>query len=841
MPSSHRCASLAAPLVFALASCSASPSSAGTASAAASVAAPAVSSAPPGHEPGSESHELFRSLVEFFGQRAAPAAQAPALAWPAAVAAAQDAPVIAGTWEDLGPYAFFTDNPDYVDPAFSNNGAGGGNTSGRITSLALGRDGQLVFAGAADGGIWKSTDAGLHWVPVGDALETLSIGALALQEPADAPCAVYAGTGEANTSADSYAGVGILKSSDCGTTWARSGGDVLVGALIWRLVVDPRDPARVYAATSHGLYRSTDAGGSWQPILAPSTAFVGNHVTDVAVRPGTGGATGDVLAVIGWRDGYPTNGLYESHDGGDHFVGPYDPQGYVAPSNQGRVSLAWSSEGSRLYAVVQDPTLFSVPGAFTELQAVYLSATGDPKGPFAVIANSAELMNAASAMKVSAMGKGYQPGIQAWYNQFIAVDPGDRDHVYLGLEEVYETLDAGLNWSTVGPYWNFTLPCFSYTPFMGTCTHTGTHPDQHAAAIAAGKLFVGNDGGVFSRALTDHAAGDWLNLNATLGTLQFYGAGAGQAPGGPLTLWAGSQDNGTALVIPPSFSAEPMGGDGGMILVDATDPDRVISEFPGLGASSTEDGGHHWTYIAPPDPSPRFVAPLAQDATAPEHLVAGGRYVWESTRGFDTKCDSGGCDWKATRDLGAGRSATAVAASGKAVWAAWCGPCNPNMAVGSGAPFQSGMATSYGGSWHAITPPLSTRFPTAIAVDPANAAHAYATYSGYSRRWILSPLDPGVGHVFETENGGDTWSDVSGDLVDAPANDIVIVNGGIIVATDLGVFAAGSHGGSWSRLGSNLPNVVVDDLALSPAGDQVIAATHGRGLWMIPTPALSGG
>ncbi len=801
------------------------------------LAVPAAAVAAAG-DVGDESHDLVQSLTEFFGQRAAPAAIAPAAAFPAAVKQARSAPVVAGAWTEIGPYDYFTDNPDYVDPFASNNGAGGGYASGRITALAVGRGGTLVFAGGADGGIWKSIDSGLHWKPVGDSLETLSIGALALDESGGG-CVVYAGTGEANTSGDAYAGVGILESTDCGATWARSGGDVLVGALIWRIVVDRVDHRRVYAATSHGLYRTTDAGATWKNVLAPSTAFVGNQVTDVAVRPGTGGATGDVLAVIGWRDGFATNGPYESLDGGSTFAGPYNPQGYVAGKDQGRVTLAWSSDGARLYAVVQDPTLFNVPGAKTALQAVYVSPNGDPHGPFNVIANSSELMNANSAMKVNTMGKGYQPGIQAWYNQFIVVDPADHDHVYLGLEEVYETRDGGVHWNTVGPYWNFTLPCFSYTPFMGTCTHTGTHPDQHAAAIAAGTLWIGNDGGVFSRSLSDHSVGDWANLNRTLGTLQFYGAGSGQAPGGAVTYWGGLQDNGTALVVPPSFSAEPMGGDGTNVVVGAANPNDVLAAFPDLGLSTTRDGGRHWTYVAPPDPLPRFVAPFAADPTQASHLVAAGRYVWESTKGFDTACNSSGCDWKAIYDTGAGHSTTAVAAVGATAYAAWCGPCNPNMAVGSGPPFLSGMATSYGGAWHAIAPPLATRFPTAVTVDPATPAHAYVTYSGYSRHWILSPLDPGVGHVFETADGGATWADISGDLVDAPANDVVIAGGGgLVVATDVGVFASGAHGGTWKRVGSNLPNVVVNDLSLTPAGDLVLAATHGRGLWIFPTAAL---
>jgi hypothetical protein len=257
-----------------------------------------------------------------------------------------------------------------------------------------------------------------------DTQDTLSIGALAIDEQATS-YTVYVGTGEANTSSDSYAGVGILKSTDGGATWTRVGGDELVGALIFRIRVDPVDHTRLYAATSHGLFRWTAGATKWQRILGVDAggSIIANMVTDVVVRPGTGGANGDIIAVVGWREGAATNGLYESKNGGDSFVGPYNPQGYVSPKAQGRVSLAYAADGSKLYAVVQDPLALNVAGANTILEGVYVSKNGNPSGPFTKIAEASNLLQNGSAMRVNAIGKGYQPGIQAWYNQFIVVDP----------------------------------------------------------------------------------------------------------------------------------------------------------------------------------------------------------------------------------------------------------------------------------------------------------------------------------------------------------------------------------------------------------------------------------
>jgi hypothetical protein len=787
---------------------------------------------------GEEAQELEEGMNTFYEARTAPAASiAPGAYRAAANYAAGVQTTASGTWTEIGPYNYQTDDPRYVDPAWSNSGAGAGLATGRITALAVRSDGQTVFAGAADGGVWKSTDGGAHFTPVFDSQASMSIGALAIDETGGGGYTVYAGTGEANTSSDSYAGVGILKSTDGGATWSQVGGTQLDGALIWRIVVDASHT--VYAATSHGLFRMEPGESSWTRILGvdPTNGnFVLNMVTDVVIKSGTSGATAQVLAIVGFREGAPTNGLYWSTNGGDSFTGPLQPQGYVSSKNQGRATAAFSADGSRLYVMVQDPKAL-LNGLPTIFGGLYLSKNG-VSGPFNQIASPNKLAASGSAQNTGRIGPGYKPGVQAWYNQFIAVDPANADHVYMGLEEVYETTNAGTSWTTIGPYWNFGFKCFTYDPFPGTCPNT-THPDQHAIALAAGRVFVGNDGGVFSRSITDHAPGGWTNLNATLNTLQFYFADASQPEGGPMTIYGGLQDNGTAKVTPGVEASQPFGGDGGDTMVDPRNPDHVVTEYVNLSMAKSMDGGQHWEDIAPVDPLPRFIAPFGADLTEPDTWVAGGNYVWVSTDGWDTTADS----WQPAYNVGAGRSITAIEASGGTIYATWCGPCNPSFTTGTG--FKSGIATNYGGTWHQLTSlPLldattgaSTRYPASVTVDPADPAHAYVTYSGYSRRWIIGPLDPGVGHVFETTDGGATWTDISGDLVDAPADDLVIVNDHLVVATDVGVFEAGMQGGTWTKL-AGLPTVVTDDLAVTPNHDLIIAATHGRGLWSFATSGL---
>jgi hypothetical protein len=130
---------------------------------------------------------------------------------------------------------------------------------------------------------------------------------------------------------------------------------------------------------------------------------------------------------------------------------------------------------------------------------------------------------------------------------------------------------------------------------------------------------------------------------------------------------------------------------------------------------------------------------------------------------------------------------------------------------------------------------LPKRYISGVRIDVNDPTHAFLSLSGYSRKWMIGPDDPGVGHVFEKTSASATWVDVSGNLPDVPMDDIVFAAGKLVVATDFGVFTSSNDGVTWSRLGTNLPNVVVNQLVLDPKGN-LVAATHGRGVWTIKAP-----
>ena len=182
--------------------------------------------------------------------------------------------------------------------------------------------------------------------------------------------------------------------------------------------------------------------------------------------------------------------------------------------------------------------------------------------------------------------------------------------------------------------------------------------------------------------------------------LQYYGAqGSGDS-----VIYGGMQDNGSAKVFTtpttvPDDQGNPIkvssvqvfGGDGGYTLVDPANSNNVITEYTGLTALKSTDGGANWHFIAPADPDPRFIAPINMDRTNPSHLVAGGAFVWNSEAGVagTTAGTGASTDWQPIFDVrkALGGNATsqvtaldAVTIGGtQYVAAAWCGPCNAEL------------------------------------------------------------------------------------------------------------------------------------------------------------------
>jgi hypothetical protein len=236
--------------------------------------------------------------------------------------------------------------------------------------------------------------------------------------------------------------------------------------------------------------------------------------------------------------------------------------------------------------------------------------------------------------------------------------------------------------------------------------------------------------------------------------------------------------------------------------------------------------------------------------------VAGGivsRLGQQQSAGSHDGTGSSPCDWAPMYHVGEGHFVTALSTIeyGRIVYAAWGDRDgdpdrdvihgNPDRDLGCGCNREPGygIATNYGGHWHQVsTRGLPTQFITGITVDPFHAAHAYAVYNEDSSRFVhgTSPCrcGRGDGHVFETWDAGQTWTNISGNLPQLVSDVLVLLeNGTLALATDAGVFTAFESRGAhtcWAHLGSGLPHVAVDDLTVGP-DNYIYAATHGYGTW----------
>jgi len=498
----------------------------------------------------------------------------------------------------------------------------------------------------------------------------------------------------------------------------------------------------------------------------------------------------------------------------------------------------------------------------------------------------------------------YCPGVQAWYNEWVKPDPTTQDasgvptRLVFGLEELWEGSGAPpsvpntTKFHVIGRYFGGTTCAFLNTGLPACPTNnppqasTTTHPDQHGSIfVPDGKggvtLVVGNDGGAYAQHVD--AGQDFDNLhwgrgiNTGLHTLQPYDAE--MAKDG--TVYAGLQDNGELKIQPDQQQFGIFGGDGFFTAVDPDNSKVAYEEYTGGAISVTKDGGKTWMSMDPQLTSPQFSNPFIMDPTDANHLITAGRDVEETTAGPDTvQCVDPTCSlidtqWTKVYDLGTQKhpgdanassasddpdnQMSAIDLNGDNAYIGYCGYCD---VITQGTPFANGIATNVGGSaapkrltgsgWHiAAAHGLPSRYISSIRMDPSNPRTVYVTLGGYGRKWAPpgavgeDTSKVGTGHVFKSTDAGESFTDITGDLPDVPANWVVLRGGQLIVGTDIGVFASSdANGSSWAPLGHGLPNVPITHLSLKPGDENtLVAATYGRGVYLYhfnaPPPAAS--
>lgn len=448
-----------------------------------------------------------------------------------------------------------------VGPASIQEGPSGSPlVSGRLTGIAANpTNANVIYVAAAGGGVWKTINGGTSWTPLTDGQSTLFMGAIALAP--SSPNTIYAGTGEANNSGDSFYGRGVLKSTDGGTTWKLLGTTLFNHVAISKIVVDPTNANTVYVAIDGnasngsfssgnvGVWKSTDGGTTWKNTTT-GIANVDHNVDDFSdlvidpVSPQT------LYTAVGTYYGARGNGIYKTTNGGTSWAFAGDaPKG----AGLGRITLAISKTSDQtLYASISNPNFSG--GHFGELLEMLKTTNGG--------AHWTPLSNTPNYMGSNGFGQG-------WYDTTLAVDPTNANVVFAGgsgnggSPGIIESTNGGATWSDI------------YDVL------TGPHSDDHALVFDDNdKLLDGNDGGIWRLANPAPASAQWTDLNSNLQVTQF--TGIALHPTDPNTAYGGSQDNGTEKFTGSLTWTLSAGGDGGFVRVDSSNPNTVYHEFTGI-------------------------------------------------------------------------------------------------------------------------------------------------------------------------------------------------------------------------------------------------------------------
>ena len=460
-------------------------------------------------------------------------------------------------------------------------------TAGRVSAIAIHpTDMNILYAGGAQGGVWRSDDAGANWRPLTDRECSLAMGSIAI-DPVN-PDIIYAGTGEQHFSGDSYYGCGVLRTLDAGETWEQLGVQAFLsrrsegsgGARVARVVIDrasagSTSSTMVLAASTYGLFRSTDSGITWELVLEGTA-------TDLVPDPGNASVL--YAAVYG-------QGVYKSTDTGASWT--HTSTGMNTGIAR-RINLAIAPSSPRtLYASFQ--TNESEGSGLT----MYRTVNG-----------------AATWQELPASGASCW--YQCWYDMTIAVHPANPQTVYFGSLQLYRSIDGGQNFAT---------------------HHNDIYVDEHLLVFdtlrGANALYLANDGGVYR---TVDGGTSWTSLATNLAVAQYY-RGIGLHPSIAGITLGGTQDQGTQQSAPGTTIWEKvMGGDGGYTAFDVENPSTWYAEtqwIPNAGYSGPRKNGS--LAIRGIDPGERglFIPPLVMDPMDSKRLYFGVRSLYRTDNSAD--------------------------------------------------------------------------------------------------------------------------------------------------------------------------------------------------------------
>ena len=666
--------------------------------------------------------------------------------------------------------------------------------AGKVNAVAgVPGNSPVYYFGSNGGGVWKTTDGGVTWRPIFDDQPVAPIGALTLA-PSNSNI-IYVGSGVNSVYSDLAHGNGVYKSTDAGNTWQHLGLDDT--RHIGRILVDPRNADIVLvAAMGHsagpneerGVFRSADGGRTWKKVLYHDNV---TGAIDLCFDPGNPRVAYAALwhgirkpGQSGTSFG-PGSGLYKSTDEGITWT---QLTGHGLPGGDwGRtgIAVAPGNRGRRVYAIIEAKEKQGGLYRSDDAGASWQRATNDPR------------IN------------GY------WYMSEIFVDPGNADVVYVPIQELYRSTDGGRTFTTLkgapggDDYHTVWIdPTNSQRIMLGV--------DQGATISVNGgqtwSTWYNQPTGEFYRVATDHRFPYWV-----------YGP---------------QQDSGTAGIASRGDYGQiterdwyPVGpGESGYTIPDPVDPDIIYNAGPG---GSVVRFFRSTGQVQDVSPAPvLFGSKLRFNWTIPMVFAPQNPHVLYLGTQFLMKTTDAGSSWQTiSPDLARipadekdpkKRRGTilTIAPSPVKEGVIWIGSSDGNMQ----------LTRDGGATWKNVTPQAVSEWST-VSIIEASHFDAGTAYVAVNR----NPLDDLTPHIFRTRDYGQTWQEtVKGirnvDFARTVREDPVR-KGLLFAGTETAVYVSFDDGEHWQSLRLSMPVVAIHDLAIEQ--DDLVAASYGRSFWIL--------